>query len=455
MADISKKSSKKNAGIEARQFAVEWLFEITRRNRPLDEVLAHAENNPKWSKLDPRDKGFARLMIMAALRNKGDLEWLVGKFVKKLPAAKTHVTEILLIGAAQLVLLEVPPHAAIDMAVRQAKSSDKSRHLAKLVNAVLRRISEQGVQLLKDQPDVTRNIPAFLWRRWKRTYGERLAWQIGRAVLKPAALDIVAKSEPLELAKKLDAQPIGGNCVRLAHRGMIPGLPGFNEGEWWVQDFAAYLPTRLFGNISGKHILDLCAAPGGKTAALVAQGASVTSVDVSSKRLVRLHENLKRLKFEADVITKDVMEYEPETQPGGMLFDGVLLDAPCSATGTIRRHPDILHLKSETTIKELSVLQEKMLTRSIGFLKPGGVLIFCTCSLEPEEGELVIERFLENNPAIKRQPIEANEVFDQAEWLTNAGDLRLLPTFTPFTQEPMDSELSGMDGFFVSRLVAC
>lgn len=443
----SKKINEK-AGMLARQFAVEWLFEIIHARKTLDEVLAKAEDTPKWQKLEPRDKAFTRAILMAALRHRGDLEWLIAQFLEKMPPRKTRVSEVLMIGATQLVFLDVPPHAAIDMAVRHVKTSDKSRHLAKLVNAVLRRISEQGAKLLAQNPDPYRNIPPLLLNRWRQHFGSNITNQIVGAILRPAALDVVAKTDPLALAKTLSAHTIGGHCLRLANRGSITHLPGFSEGDWWVQDFAAYLPTTLFGQIEGKHVLDLCAAPGGKAAALLAQGADVTCVDVSENRLSRLRQNMKRLGMSPKIVAEDVLTYTPPH-----LVDAVLLDAPCSATGTIRRHPDILHLKSEDTILQLGELQQKMLARALDFLKPGGTLIFCTCSLEPEEGEMQIERCLDAHPNVRRQAIETHEVFGQKEWITKAGDLRLYPFYSLPADPALPPELVGMDGFFVSRLV--
>ena len=226
-------------------------------------------------------------------------------------------------------------------------------------------------------------------------------------------------------------------------------MPGFQDGQWWVQNFSAYLPTLLFGDLTGRRVLDLCAAPGGKTASLIQQGAIVTALDVSETRMARLRESLDRLGFEAELIVADVLDYMPAAP-----FDAVLLDAPCSATGTVRRHPDVLYLKSGEQINQLAALQAKMLDRVVDFVAPGGTVIYCTCSLEPEEGEKQMNSFLARHDTLDRVPIKAEEVFQQEDWLTVDGDLRLLPFHSPvssYEANPLLDELAGLDGFFISR----
>jgi 16S rRNA (cytosine967-C5)-methyltransferase len=230
--------------------------------------------------------------------------------------------------------------------------------------------------------------------------------------------------------------------VRLAGTHRVTDLPGYSEGAWWVQDAAAALPARLLGNVAGKSIADLCAAPGGKTAALAAAGASVTAIDISASRLKRLSGNLQRLQLEARLIATDVLKWEPAEK-----FDAVLLDAPCSSTGTIRRHPDIPWLKREEDIVTLSGLQAKMLDRAAMLVKSGEILIYCTCSLEVEEGEAQVAPFLARNPGFALEPIEAHEIAGLSELLTAAGTLRTLPCHS-FGEAPI---LHGMDGFFAAR----
>jgi len=447
--------SSKDAGLTPRCIVQDWLFDIFRRGKPLDDLLSQSENNSDWQQLNARDRAFSRSLLMTTLRHKGEIDWIIGQFLKKPPQAKTRVNEILCLGVAQLLFMEVSDHAAIDTSVRLAKRSDKSRHLAKLVNAILRQVTRAEPKELTSPDGAIINVPNMWRQRWAKQYGEPVAAKIANASLEPAALDIIVKKDVANWATKLNGRIIGdgdnspGYGIRKDHRGIVTELEGFSEGDWWIQDFSAHLPCTLFenapgfGSLTDKSIADLCAAPGGKTAALLNKGAVVTAVDISEKRISRLKENLNRLNFNASLVQGDILTYEPEE-----LFDAVLLDAPCSATGTIRRHPDILYLKSEDLIFELRKLQRQMLEKAVTFLKPGGLLLYCTCSLEQEEGDLQINHFLKNHDHIERLPIEASEVGGHDEWLTKAGDVRLLPFFSPFK----DDEWVGMDGFFISRL---
>jgi 16S rRNA (cytosine967-C5)-methyltransferase len=230
--------------------------------------------------------------------------------------------------------------------------------------------------------------------------------------------------------------------VRTLAQGAITSLPGFDEGAWWVQDAAAAIPARLFGDLAGRNAADLCAAPGGKTAQLALAGAEVTAVDRSEQRLKRLRDNFTRLSFDAEIVAADVLEWQSPP------FDAVLLDAPCSSTGTIRRHPDIPWTKSEADIATLGSLQRRLLDRAVELTKPGGTLIYCVCSLEPEEGEHQIEALLARDQRVQRRPIAADEIADRGEFINSAGDLRTLPTLLP-DAEP---RWSGIDGFYAARL---
>ena len=231
--------------------------------------------------------------------------------------------------------------------------------------------------------------------------------------------------------------------MRTIAHGTVTALPGFAEGAWWVQDAAAALPARLFGDVDGLRVADLCAAPGGKTAQLAAAGARVTAVDRAPARLERLRENLTRLSLTAELVCADVDEWQAEP------FDAVLLDAPCSSTGTIRRHPDVPWLKQPADIAKLAALQRRLLERAVALTKPGGTLVYCTCSLEPEEGEDIVAGLLAREPGVRRAPIAASEVFGLGEFVTEDGDLRTLPCHFP---DP-DSRLAGVDGFYAARLI--
>jgi 16S rRNA (cytosine967-C5)-methyltransferase len=259
------------------------------------------------------------------------------------------------------------------------------------------------------------------------------------------SLDLTVKSEAAQWASRLHGEVLPTGTVRTLLHGSVTMLPGFAEGQWWVQDAAAALPARLFGDIAGKSIADLCAAPGGKTAQLVLAGAHVTALDRSPARVARLRENLARLSLEAETVVADAIEW-PGPADG---FDGILIDAPCTSTGTIRRHPDVAWLRQESDIAALGALQQRLLRRSVTLLKPGGMLVYCTCSLEPEEGEGAVAALLAAEPSLRRVPIEAGEVAGLSEIITRDGDLRTLPCHLPHA----DPKLGGLDGFFAARLV--
>jgi 16S rRNA (cytosine967-C5)-methyltransferase len=341
----------------------------------------------------------------------------------------------------------MPAHAVVDLAVETTRRDRGAHRFAKLVNAVLRRVAERGPELLAGQDGVRLNIPDWLWQRWTAAYGAETTRRIAEAALREAALDISLKpqdaSDAAAWAARLGGQLLSAGSIRLAPHGRIEDLPGYAEGAWWVQDAAAALVARTAGDVRGLSVADLCAAPGGKTAALAAAGAEVTAVDVSAGRLDRLRQNLARLRLTAEVVEADAAGWAP-----GRTFDVVLLDAPCSATGTIRRHPDILRLKGPEDVARMARLQGPMLAHAASLVRPGGLLIYATCSLEPEEGEQQVAAFLRAHADFMRAPIAAAEVGAEPEWITADGELRTL--FFHLGQS--SPELSGMDGFYVARL---
>src|SRR5262249_42855829 len=258
-----------------------------------------------------------------------------------------------------------------------------------------------------------------------------------------AALDLTVKSDPEYWAEKLGGRVLPTRSVRLVATGAVSALPGFVEGAWWVQDAGASLPARLLGEVRGRRVADLCAAPGGKTAQLALAGAGVPAVDRARARLQRLRDNLARLALNAEIVAADVEEWSAEP------FDAVLLDAPCSSTGTIRRHPDVPWLKNAGDIVKLSALQRRLLDRALALTKPGGTLVYCTCSLEPEENENVIADLLARTPSVRRAPVITADVFGCADFISKDGDLRTLPCHFPDT----DSRFAGIDGFYAARLL--
>jgi 16S rRNA (cytosine967-C5)-methyltransferase len=431
------------SGLAARESAVRLLSAVLHKRRSLDEAIAKEFAS---STLEPRDRALARMIVATVLRHHGELDATLSGFLEKpLPERQGNLWPILLAAAAQVLFLATPPHAAVGLAVEQARRDRLAHRYDKLVNALLRRLTREGMAAIAGRDRVALNIPAWLLDRWTTTYGEIEARQIGEATLREAPLDITVKGDAATWAEKLGGYVLPTGSVRLAAGGRIEDLPGYADGAWWVQDAAAALPSRLLGPMNGLRVADLCAAPGGKAAQLAAAGAKVTAVDLSPARLDRVRANFQRLGLTATLVTADAASWNP-----GQTFDAVLLDAPCTATGTIRRHPDILHLKRSDDVAALAQIQARLLDNAVRLLKPGGRLVYCTCSLEPEEGSLQIERLLQRAPQLSRMPIEPGELGIPPDWITREGDLRTLP-YHLLNDRP---ELSGLDGFYAARLVA-
>ncbi|HXP12942.1 MAG TPA: transcription antitermination factor NusB [Stellaceae bacterium] len=420
----------------ARGSALALLEAVLGRKIPLDQALA--ENKP-LAALEPRDRGFARMLAATSLRRLGQIDAVLAQFMAKpLPERAGVVRDILRLGSAQLLFLETPPHAAVATAVELTEAAGHPA-LKGLVNAVLRRLSREGKGLVEKQDAARLNTPDWLWASWTKSYGEDIARQIALAHLKEAPLDLSVKSDPELWAEKLQAQILPTGTLRRASGGAIEDLPGYREGAWWVQDAAAALPARLLGNVAGKSVADLCAAPGGKTAQLAAQGGRVFAVDRSNERLKRVRENLARLGLEAECVTADASIWKPASP---LRF--VLLDAPCTATGAIRRNPDVPHLKTPDDVKRMAELQDRLLAHAVSILAPGGLLVYCTCSLEVEEGPARIEKLLAGGAPVSRRPIAAFEIGGWSQCLSSEGDLRTLPCQL--------ADAGGLDGFYAARL---
>ena len=432
-------------GLPARRAAVELLAAVLQKKQALDDVLGRSLERGAMFDLPVRDRALARAIIAGSLRRKGQLDHALFTFLERgLPDKSGTLYPILLSGAAQLIFLKTPPHAAIDLAVTLAQYDPKAKRYDKLVNAVLRRVANEGEAIAGSLNAARVNTPDWLWSRWASYWGEARAHAIAEANLTEPPLDLTVKSDPALWAERLSGRVLPNDSVRLLPKGRIESLPGYDDGAWWVQDVAASLPAKLLGDVSGQRVADLCAAPGGKTAQLVLGGASVIAIDNSKARLKLLAENLKRLRLEAELIEADATKW----QPGG-LFDAVLLDAPCSSTGTIRRHPDIPYVKSAKDIEALAALQARLLDNAASLVRPGGKLVYSTCSLEPEEGEAQIAAFLTRNNAFSLDPTAPGELYGQAEWIEPSGCLRTFPYELRFDVP----EWSGMDGFFAARLV--
>lgn len=432
-------------GLPARRAAVELLAAVLQKRQPLDDILGRSLDRGSMGDLPQRDRALTRAIVAASLRRKGQLDRVLGTFLERgMPDKSGTLYPILLSAAAQLIFLKTPPHAAIDLAVTLAQYDPKAARFSKLVNAVLRRVASEGEAIAADLDAARVNTPDWLWSRWVSYWDETRAHAIAASHLVEPPLDLTVKSEPELWAERLSGRVLPTGSVRLLLKGRIEALPGYDEGAWWVQDVAASLPARLLGDVAGTRVADLCAAPGGKTAQLALGGASVVAVDTSKTRLGLLAKNLERLGLEAERVVADAAAWQPEER-----FDAVLLDAPCSSTGTIRRHPDIPYLKSPKDIEALAALQTRLLDNAASLLKPGGRLVYSTCSLEPEEGEAQVAALLVRNEALRLDAIAPDELYGQAEWIEPSGCLR---TF-PYELRLDGPDWSGMDGFFAARLV--
>ncbi|MCH9808118.1 MAG: methyltransferase domain-containing protein [Alphaproteobacteria bacterium] len=452
-------------GLTAREFAVDLIVDVLHDGRTFDDSLAKRLQSRPYAGLEPRDRGLARSIAANALRYANPLnDILAGILDKPLPAKNGRVAAILLSGATQLLVLKTPPHAAISLSVDQTRKANRATHLDKMVNAVLRKVSTTGAEIFARMNTAKKSVPQWLFQKWSSEYGAQVAQSIAEASLREAPLDITLKPEcdPVEWGGRLSAAVLETGSLRLAEAGRVEELAGFGDGAWWVQDAAAALPVRLLGDIQGKDVADVCAAPGGKTLQLAAAGARVVALDQSAARLERVRQNLSRTRLEAELVAADAIHWQPPDRQ----FDAILIDAPCSATGTIRRHPDILHLKQEGDLAALAVIQRGILENAARLLRPGGEMVYCTCSLQADEGERQIAAFLAEHPGFEIRRLEPGEAGIPADWITPEGHLRTLPCFTPIQkaaartqtnpiQEPtaeLEIDKSGMDGFFAARL---
>jgi 16S rRNA (cytosine967-C5)-methyltransferase len=433
-------------GLAARRVAADIVDGVLHKRRTLDDQLEGAAAHPGLKALSDRDRALMRRLVATILRRLGTLGHVLSRLLDRgIPSDAPRAQSALLIGAAQILWMDVPDHAAVDLSVRLVQSDRRAAKYAGLVNAVLRRCAREGQPLIDEVQAQTLDVPAWLMTRWTAQYGEVTARAIALALSHEPSLDLTVKSDAAQWATRLHGETLPTGTVRTLLHGPVTMLPGFSDGQWWVQDAAAALPARLLGDIKGKAIADLCAAPGGKTAQLVHGGAAVTAIDRSPGRVARLRDNLARLSLDAQTVVADAAEWQGQ---GREAFDAVLVDAPCSSTGTIRRHPDVAWLKQESDVGALTGLQQRLLHQAVALLKPGGTLVYCTCSLEPEEGEQAVAALLAAESGMRRVPIEATEVAGLHEIVTQDGDLRTLPCHLPH----LDPRLGGLDGFYAARL---
>lgn len=423
--------------LATRKLAIEILLDIRKTGQDATLVLNRALRE---SPLSQRDRSFVTLLVMQTLRYANVADAVLANFLKQpIDEGKAAFVQMVLrLGVVQLLWLKTSPHAAVHSAVELAKTS-RFKAFAGLVNAVLKKISHQGEGLLDglDMPKLA--LPDWLWQRWEAAYGQDTTRAIATQLLQDPPLDVSVKGDVKDWAETLDADILPTGSLRCGHSGSVMEMPGFGEGAWWVQDAAAALPAKLLGeDLHGRQALDLCAAPGGKTLQLAARGAVVIAVDRSSRRLKQVRENLQRTGLEAQIIEADILKWQPDGT-----FDAILLDAPCTATGTIRRQPDVLASKAVSDVHELAALQRQMIIRAGKWLKPGGRLVYCVCSLEKEEGEAHISPVLEACSDLTLEAVTPEEIGGLDEAVTAEGALRTLPHFW--------AEKGGMDGFFAVR----
>lgn len=416
-----------SAGLAARAAALDLLAAALSRRAGLDEGL----NHPALAALSPRDRGFARALAMATLRWLGPIDAALQARLQKAPPER--VVHILRLGAAQLMALKTPPHAAVGATVDLAAADKSGQAMKGLVNAVLRGLTREP----PPEPAPEAFVPPWLYARWRAAYGADAADAIAAQVQAEPATDLTTKDGADDLVAELEAEVLPGGTLRAGLKGEVSTWPGFSDGRWWVQDASAAIPARLLDVKAGETALDLCAAPGGKTLQLAAAGASVVAVDKSEGRLKRVRENLARTGLKADVVAADAAEWRD-----ARTFDAVLLDAPCSATGTFRRHPDVLWIASPADVPKLAGLQARLLDSAARRVKTGGRLVYSVCSLEQEEGEGQIAAFLARMPNFALDPIASGEGGSPAQSLKPDGSLRILPHHVT----------GGTDGFYAARL---
>lgn len=422
----------------ARLIAYRILNDILFQKKNMDEAYMRAH---EFNDLDGRDKGLCRLLVTTVLKRARQMDLLLQEYLHEpLSALKPpQIINVFRIGIAQLAMLETPKHAAVSTTVDLAEQAGIT-HLKPLVNAVMRRMAAEGISPLDDREAGRINTPDWLWNIWVKDYGVETALDIASANLTESPVDFSVKRDPQIWAEKLEGQLLPTGSIRKSSAGFVPGLPGFEEGDWWIQNAAAALPVQVMGELKGKTVIDLCAAPGGKTAQLAAAGAHVIALDRSAPRIARLHENMERLGFDVETVIADGAVWQPKEK-----VDAVLLDAPCSATGTLRHQPDALHLKDVRDQDKLAALQKRLLVNALEMLKPGGVLVYCTCSIQKDESERQAEWFLQQGLPVKAQPIGVDEIDGISEMVTKEGEIRALP----FHWKVFD----GIDGFFVARFV--
>lgn len=432
-------------GLATRKTAARLLAAVVDSKTSLDGLTDNEHGHPQYLALDGRDRSLVRAILATALRYRMTIEALLARRLDRpLPQNATALSHLLHVAAAQILFLDIPDSAAVDLAVEHAKSDTRTVRFAGMVNGVLRALVRVKARALPAALAETEDAPHWFRQRLIAAYGADKAQAILALHRLEAPTDFTVKSDPQRWAESFGGIVTPTGSVRIARlETSVPELPGFAEGEWWVQDAAAALPARLLGDISGLRVADLCAAPGGKTAQLALAGARVTALDASRNRLARLTVNLERLNLPVEAIVADLSQWKPDA-----LFDAVLLDAPCSSTGTVRRHPDVPWTKSLTDVEKLTGVQYRLLEAAVLLTRPGGRIVFSNCSLDPIEGEQLYETFLREHPEVEADPVQPDEFPGLAPFVTASGTVRTTPADLPMETQ----QLSGLDGFFAARL---
>jgi 16S rRNA (cytosine967-C5)-methyltransferase len=425
-------------GMRARIAALDLVQAAQAKRSGFDEAVA----NPAFLALSDSERSFARAMALLLLRRLGQIDHVIDKRLKKEP--NDEVIDLLRLGLVQIGYMNVPDFAAVSTTVKLAERTNATRPYKGLINAILRGVLRDraaGRNPLT-KPDATKLVPDWLFQRWKIAYGEDEARGMALVLTEEPATDLSFKTpeDMARLQKALQGEPLARLAMRSALRGDVRDWPGYDDGVWWVQDASASAPVNLLGDLSGKTAIDLCAAPGGKTLQLLAAGAKVVALDRSKNRLKRIEENLARIGYQAELHMADAEGFEDERR-----FDVVLLDAPCSATGTYRRQPDVLWATRPADIAKLADVQHRLLDSAADRVAEGGELVYCTCSLEREEGETQVLAFLRRHKdfeLLKMTPQDAAAHGVPAACARPEGWLRLLP----------HQRAGGQDGFFIARL---
>lgn len=409
-----------------RKVALDLMGEVTESRRLLSEVAPK-----RLAKLAPPERARVQRLVTTALRVMDRADRVLGPHLRKRPPAR--ILNLLRLAVAEICEMGEAAHGVVNSAVEIARMDKKTAGMAGLVNAVLRQVDTDAW----DKLPVPR-LPKWLRKPLSDDYGKPVVEAIEAAHYRGAPLDLSAKGDPRAVAEQLGGRLLPTGSVRLEDKGQVSTLAGFEDGAWWVQDAAAAVPAQVLGAEPGQRVLDLCAAPGGKTMQLATTGADVTAVDISKSRMARVQENLMRCGLSAELVVADALEFEAPA------FDAILLDAPCTATGTIRRHPDLPAAKDGSDFPGLFELQEHLIDRALGLLKPGGTLVYCTCSLLIDEGEEQVRDALGRHPGLTLDLDRLKRPGIDPDWIGPEG-LRLRPDYW--------ADLGGMDGFFITAMV--